>query len=130
MGMFDTLYINTDMLPVSDLEKQIIGKNPEWQTKCFDCELTEIYITDDGDLKINRWKYKEVPKKDRPYPNDNGLLGLSGSLRRDEEHLETIPHNGVVNFYSDIVGDWYEFYAKFTNGKLESIEGGRENKDL
>ena len=127
MGMFDNLYIHTDMLPVSDLEKQIIGNNPGWQTKCFDCELTEIYITDNGELKINRFNYEDVPKKDRPYPNDEGLLGLSGSIRRVNERLETIPYHGVIHFYSNIVGDWYEFFAKFTDGKLESIEGGKEN---
>ena len=33
MGMFDNLIINTDKLPVTDEEKKLIGKNPNWQTK-------------------------------------------------------------------------------------------------
>jgi len=128
MGMFDNLFINTDKLPVSDEEKVLIGNNPDWQTKDFDCDMTEIYITDEGELKINRWNYESVPKEERPHPDGEGLLGLMGSLRRVNERLETIPYHGYVNFYSKIKEDWYEFSAKFTNGKLECIEGGKEKQ--
>ncbi len=128
MGMFDNLIINTDKLPVSDEEKKLIGKNPGWQTKDFDCDLTEIYITDEGELKINRWDYEMVPKEERPYPDDNGVFGLMGSFRRINERLEIINLHGYVNFYSIIGNDWYEFFAKFTDGKLVSIEGGKETK--
>lgn len=128
--MFDNLIINTEKLPVSDEEKKAIGENPNWQTKDFDCILTEIYITDDGELKINRWNYEEVPKEERPHPDGEGILGLMGSLKRANERLETIPYHGYVNFYSDIKGNWYEFFAKFTNGKLECIEGGKENNEI
>lgn len=129
MGMYDNLIINTDKLPVTDEEKKLIGENPGWQTKDFDCYLTEIYITDEGELKINRWNYEEVPNEERPYPNGEGLLGLMGSLRRVNERLEAIQHNGYVNFYSKIGDDWYEFYAKFTDGKLVSIDGGRKQNE-
>lgn len=128
MGMYDNLIINTDKLPVTDEEKKLIGENPGWQTKDFDCDLTEIYITDEGELKINRWNYEEVPEEERPHPNGEGLLGLMGSLRRVNERLETIQYHGYVNFYSNIGDDWYEFFAKFTDGKLISIEGGKEAK--
>lgn len=128
MGMFDYLIINTDKLPVTDEEKKLIGENPGWQTKDFDCELTEIYITDEGELKINRWNYEEVTKEERPYPDGEGLLGLMGSLRRVNERLEKIEYHGCVFFYSIIGDDWYEFFAKFTDGKLVSIEGGKEEK--
>jgi len=128
MGMFDTLIINTDKLPVSSEEKKTIGKNPNWQTKDFDCELTEIYITDEGELKINRWNYEIVPKEERPYPDEKCLLGLMGSLRRVNERLKVIPHHGYVNFYSNIGDDWYEFFAKFSDGKLEYIKGGKDKK--
>lgn len=126
MGMFDNLIINTDKLPVSDDEKKLIGKNPGWQTKSLICELTEIYITDDGELKINKFDQEVVPEEERPYPNDK-LLKLIGSLRRANERLETIPYHGFINFYSEIKGKWYEFDAKFTDGKLVSIEGGKRD---
>ena len=128
MGWFDYLIINTDKLPVTDEEKKLIGKNPNWQTIDFDGDITEIYITDEGDLKINRWNYEEVPKEERPHPDGEGLLGLMGSYRRANERLETIEHNGYVKFWSHIGRDWYEFSAKFTDGKLVSIEGGKDAK--
>jgi hypothetical protein len=122
MGMFDTLIINTDKLPVTDEEKKLIGKNPSWQTKDFDCMMTEIYITDEGELKINKhsWGWDETQK--------NGF-GTDGVITRENERMETIPHHGYVNFYSNIGKDWYEFFAKFTNGKLECIEGGMEKNE-
>ena len=127
--MFDYLMINTDKLPVSEKEKKLIGENPGWQTKDFDCTMTEIFITDDGELKINQWEYEYVPKDERPHPDDDGLLGLVGSIRRVNERLITQPYHGYVNFYSFINDDWYVFNAKFTDGKLELIEGGMENDD-
>jgi hypothetical protein len=122
MGMFDYLFIDTNMLPVSDEEKIIIGDEPGWQTKDFENVMTEIYITNEGELKINQWEYEVVPKEERPHPDDDGLSGLVGSLRRSNENLETIPHHGYVNFYTSISKKWYEFNAKFTDGKLVEIK--------
>lgn len=122
MGMFDYLFIDTKMLPVSDEEKIIIVDEPGWQTKDFENVMTEIYITNDGELKINRWEYEVVPKEERPHPDDDGIAGLVGSLRRSNERLETIPHHGYVRFYTSISGKWYEFNAKFTDGKLVEIK--------
>ena len=128
--MFDSLFINTEKLPVTDEEKIIIGDDREWQTKNFDCDLTEVYITDDGELKINRWEYETVPKEERPYPDDEGLLGMFGCLKRVNERLETIPYHGIVEFYSKPDKDWYVFFAKFTDGKLVAIDGGKEIDSL
>jgi hypothetical protein len=122
MGMFDYLFIDKNMLPISDEEKIIIGDEPGWQTKDFDNVMTEIYITNDGELKINRWEYEVVPKEERPYPDDDGIKGMAGSLRRSNEKLEVIPHHGYVRFYSSINREWHEFNAKFTDGKLIEIK--------
>ena len=122
MGMFDYLFIDTNMLPISDEEKIIIGDEPGWQTKDFDNVMTEIYITNDGELKINQWEYEDVPKEERPHPDDDGIKGLFGSVRRSNESLETIPHHGYARFYSSINREWYEFNAKFTDGKLVEIK--------
>jgi hypothetical protein len=122
MGMFDYLFIDTNMLPISDEEKIIIGDEPGWQTKDFDNVMTEIYITNDGELKINQWEYEVVPKEERPHPDDDGIAGMVGSLRRSNESLETIPHHGYVRFYDSINREWYEFNAKFTDGKLVEIK--------
>lgn len=127
MGMFDTIFINNNMLPISDEEKKLIGENPNWQTKDLDCDLSEIYITDNGQLTINRWELECVPKEERPYPDADGLRGLIGSMRRVNERLEVIYHHGYIKFYSSVGGKWYQFLAKFTDGRLESITGGQEN---
>ena len=127
--MFDYLFIDTKMLPVSDEEKIIIGDEPGWQTKDFDNILTEIYITDDGELKISRWECETVPKEERPYLDDDGIAGLVGSLRRGNIKLETIPHHGYVNFYTSISKKWYEFNAKFTDGKLVEIKEEKRKND-
>lgn len=127
--MFDNLIINTDKLPITDKEKKLVNKNPNWQTKDFDCQLTEIYITDEDELKINRFEYEEVPKHERPYPNEDGLRGLMGSVKRINERLEPIYYSGELNFYSHVGNDWYEFFAQFNNGKLISIRGGKQSNN-
>ena len=119
MGMYDHLYINTNILPISDVDKLRLGKNPNWQTKSLDCELTEIYIT--GEIKINKCEYDVVEKKDRPYPNEDGILGLVGSLKIINEQLTTLKYNGIINFYTYVDEDWFEFNAHFNNGILSQI---------
>lgn len=125
MGMFDTLYINTQRLPLSRADKKRLGDNPDWQTKDLDCTLTEVYITDEGELKVNRWAYETVPKEERPYPDDEGLLGSMGSLKRVNQRLEVIPYHGFIRFYTSLKEqegrEWFEFSAKFTDGKLVGI---------
>ena len=127
MGMFDTLYININRLPITRAEKKLLGDNAEWQTKSLDSVLTEVYITEEGKLQVNRWEYEAVPKEERPYPNEEGLLAIAGSLRRVNEHLETIPYHGYIRFYTSVedeqgTSQWYEFSAKFTDGTLVSIQ--------
>ena len=135
MGMYDTLYINTNRLPVTRAEKKLLGNNPEWQTKDLECVLTEVYITDEGELKVNQFEYEHVPKKERPHPDAEGILSIAGSLRRVDEHLETIPYHGFIRFYTSMKDDqgsshWYEFSAKFTDGKLVGIERITEDSPL
>ena len=125
MGMYDYLFINTNKLPISDEEKDNLGVTPGWQTKDFDCLLTDIHITDDGEILISKCVYIEVPKKDRLYPNANGLKGLFGSIVKDSEHFEKVLYDGCVEFYTNINDEFYEFKAIFVSGKLQSIIGGK-----
>lgn len=144
MGMFD--YLRCEV-PLPD------GWQPdELQTKDFDCEMVTHVITQDGRLMLERIDETHiVPKEDRPYPNDDGLLGACGMLRHDKS-LHDSHFHGVVRFYGseyrqldgspaqyngvmhgpDGVSDyitgkplkhiWHEYNAKFTDGKLVSIE--------
>ena len=115
MGMYDYLYIDTNILPISDVDKLRLGKNPNWQTKSLDCELTEIYITDNGEIYVNKFDYDVVEKKNQPYPNEHGIIGLDGSLKRINEQLTVLKYNGIINFYTYVDEDWFEFNANFNN---------------
>ena len=121
MGMYDTLIINLDLLPITEAEKEIL-KDSSFATKDFENVLTEIYITDDGFLKINNYELESTPEDEKPFPYAEGIRGLMGCLRRKNEHLETIHHHGYVNFGAYENNTIYDFRAKFTDGKLILIE--------
>lgn len=107
MGMYDSLYISNSLLALTEAQQAVMPTNPGWQTKDFDCNLTEIYISDEGKLRINRWIDGE----------DN-----AGNFIRQNERLETIEHHGYIRFYSTIHRVWFEFRAKFTDGQLVEIK--------
>lgn len=128
MGMYDYLRIGVDKLPVSEEEKRIIiAENQEWQTKSLDCSLTEVTITDDGQLQVKEYDLETVPKEERPYPDEEGFLGIIGSQKMVNIRIETLNYTGIINFYTDINENWYEFDAEFIDGKLVSITGGKED---
>lgn len=125
MGMFD--YIRCEV-PLPD------GWNGELQTKDFACEMVVHTITKDGRLLLERIDdTKIVPKSERPYPNEDGILGACGMLRHVKSRHDANFH-GVVNFYgseTDKTGKyvWHEYNAKFTDGNLveisaSTIQGG------
>ena len=124
--MYDTIFINKEMLPVSDEDKKRIPDNNVWQTKSFDNDMSEYYITDDGGINQNIFQYESVPKEERPYPNDNGILGLAGSIRKIDEKIVPIEYHGIVKFYSNVDKEWFEFEAKFTDGKLINIKRNKQ----
>jgi hypothetical protein len=128
MGMFDRIRCD---VPLPD------GWEPdELQTKDFDCEMVTHIISAAGRLLLDQGRYEEVPKADRPYPDDDELLGLVGSIRRVPKYVDAEFH-GVVNFYGlETTGyepdDRYgprgrpiykshDYLAKFTDGQLVSI---------
>lgn len=122
MGMFDWLMINTDLLPVSDAEKRVIGDNPGWQTKDLDNAMFTANITDSKILTIERFDLDIVPKNERPYPQAKGLKGTIGMCKRVNETTVILDYNGILCFYSDVGNDWYEFHAHFKNGRMINIK--------
>lgn len=117
MGMFD--YVRCDV-PLPD------GWKGELQTKDFNCEMVEHLISKDGRLLLERIDETHiVPKEERPYPNDDGVLGMCGMLRVVKSRHDANFH-GIVNFYgTERDGEkyiWHEYNAKFTDGGLISIE--------
>jgi len=121
MGMYDTIKINKDLLPISDYEKTLVTEDIDWQTKDFNSCLTEIYINDDGTLDEVEFEYEEVPIEERPYPNADGFMKMAGSMRRTNERKVRLYHHGMINFYSHIDDEWFEFRAKFTDGIMVDI---------
>ena len=104
MGMYDTLLINTNCLPISAEEIELLSKE-EFQTKSLDNCLICYRITDEGFLECEE--------------SSRELLRTSSTgtnwKRVDEVH-------GYVTFYTMTKAkEWYEFIAKFTDGKLVKI---------
>jgi len=120
--MYDYVIIDKELLPLTKEEKDKIPQDIQWQSKSFDCIMTEVYFTKELTLQINRFEYETVPKEERPYPDAKGLLEFYGSMRRVNEHLEDLPFHGYVEFYAQIEEEWFEFKAKFTDDKLVEIK--------
>lgn len=125
MGVFDYLRCQHPLPDGFDPSKV------EWQTKDTDDQYLSLYtITADGRLVSDDWHMEDVPKAERPYPNDDGLLGLCGSMRRIVDKAD-VPRDfhGDIHFYGND-GDWNspdgywwrEYRARFSEGKLLQID--------
>jgi len=119
MGMYDNLKISTSKLPLSDSEKLSVGENPDWQTKDFECILSTAEITDEGKLKYLTFRYDWDENAESALGK---LTGKKGALVTKDEKWIDIEHHGYVNFYTSVNNIWYEFNAKFTDGRLVIIE--------
>lgn len=95
MGMFDEVNYKGEIL----------------QTKDFDCEM-RMYFIEVGRLLKDIGHYEEVPKENRPYPNEEGLKGMCGCIKWISEKHEDTNFHGILN-----AGE-YEF--KFSDGNLVS----------
>lgn len=118
MGMFD--YIRCE----APLPETPVPPPQEFQTKDTpDQGMTVYTITKDGRLTWRPYQYEKVPKAERPYPDDDGILGLAGSIRRIEQETRIVDFHGDINFYgSTRDGGWWEYRARFTDGRLSRID--------
>jgi len=122
MGMYDHLYVeDLDLLPLTESERAGLTTETEWQTKSLDCVLTDAYLTPDKRLEELLFDMEEVPREERPHPDDDGFMGMIGSLRRVNERRVDTGHHGYLNFYTSHKGEWFEFKAKFTDGVMVEI---------
>lgn len=122
MGMFDTVKVDLNRLPIEEKDRKKIGINT-FQTKDFDCVLTEISLGER--LMIKRSDIEEVPMNERPYPNAGGLREFIGSLREINIRWEDLNFHGKFNFYARIGGkkpEFFNFEAKYTDGNLTEIK--------
>ena len=105
MGMFDYIRVDPAMLP----EKLPEGLLGGWQTKDTPEQYLATYeITKAGELHLLRWTGKE-------YAFEEAL---------DDFH-------GDLTFYTsdDRTGEWFEFVARFTEGKLARIWRVRDDEE-
>lgn len=102
MGMFDYIRIASCQLPITEAEQiDIELEDSDFQTKDLACTLNCYEITPYGELiliqrMVEDWQYKEV--------------------------YEQVSYHGCLNFYTDVFGKWFEFQAKFTDGKMVEIK--------
>jgi|LauGreDrversion4_2_1035121.scaffolds.fasta_scaffold20059_6 hypothetical protein len=120
MGMFDYIHINVDMLPVPNKIKPVLDKC-EFQTKSLFNQLIDVYIKDDCTIEYMEYHYENIPEEQRPFPNEPGIKGMFGSIRKVEDGLVASNHTGIIEFYTFAYEKWYEFSAKVVDGKVENI---------
>lgn len=101
MGMFD------DVRCDHPLPEEPTGGKRDFQTKDLECMLDHYRITEGGRLVVRSYG--------------------AGAERDTNFH-------GVLNFYT-YTGkanskdfEWWQYQAKFTDGKLVKITGGKENR--
>jgi hypothetical protein len=118
MGMFDSIKINSEKLPISAAGRVLL-RNVVFQTKDLEKCLLMYQISDEGELLLSEYPDKENKTEkiavifNEEYLTDFNLKELTYSK---------ISFHGYLRFYTMINDVWYEFKAKFTDDMLISIE--------
>ena len=106
MGMFDTIWVNTKRSPISSEEQEALSQQ-SFQTKSLEKLLLYYRITDEGDLeyldKLADWEDEETTSK------------------KSGKWVKITDIHGYITFYTSLESEWFEFIAKFTDGKLVEI---------
>jgi hypothetical protein len=117
MGMFDSIYISSNLLPISLEEKEQIPPGTEWQTKDLDRLLDTYHITDKRQIIKVEVEYE--PSKEMDCLTSFHILP-TGDVKK--VHMNLFPFTGFLAFYTSIKGQWYEFEAEINNGYLVDIK--------
>lgn len=117
MGMFDNIIINSEKLPVSSQEKELL-KNKIFQTKDLENCLLLYEITNEDELVLLNTKEEKTSEL---IPH---FIDMDDKEYTEEKNIvrEKTPFHGFIRLYTSINKVWYEFKAKFTDDKLVSIE--------
>lgn len=130
MGMFD--YLRCDY-PLPDDPPEWVKRDNEkfsFQTKDTPRQWMERYIiTSDGKLIHQAVDYIETPLEERPHYGEpdfatSPVLQLAGCTRAVPlGDVWLYDYHGDLFFYTSgkDVSDWYEYRARFSEGKLLSI---------
>ncbi len=109
MGMFDYIKIDQKLLPYVENIKPHLFENVEWQTKSLEKCLFVYQITENGLI--------EIGAGDEYFKNDF-------------EQIEIENFHGIIRFYTCIDKVWFQFDAKFIDGKLVSVINSVDNQDI
>ncbi len=102
MGMFDYL----------------VHEGVEYQTKDTPDQGMSHYRIVNGRLLWDEYHLETVPKTERPYPNDDGIMGMIGSVCTVIDKTD-VDQNWHGYLYATGPGpDYAEYRAKFTDGNL------------
>lgn len=124
MGMFDYVKIDYN---IPDSFPSWINSETVWQTKNTPRQFMEHYtITKNGKLIHHSVRYEEVPKKDRPYPDNDGLRGWIGCMKSIPEKDIVLDWHGDMYLITsreknDGEYEFFECKVRFSNGKLQEI---------
>jgi hypothetical protein len=137
MGMFDIVIIEVPLPDAGAAEVR------EWQTKDFPDSFMENYkITVDGRLLHERIHLEDRSDSQYPIGSKERLVGSATRIHDgwDDVHFHgTLSFHGdkysgetrIIRFRSESCGEdllhpepaeWFEYKAKFTDGRLVSIE--------
>jgi hypothetical protein len=124
MGMYDHLRCHHP-LPDCPVDPARLS----FQTKSLSDTMDDVVLTRDGELRHDVWEYESVPKAERPYPDDDGILGIAGSLRRRVIESDVLlDFSGVLYFYDAIPNlafpnghEPLDYYALMDKGHLQIV---------
>jgi hypothetical protein len=125
MGMFDELKCE---YPLPDAAVQ----EETFQTKSLNRVMDRYTITQEGRLILHKVRYEVVPEEEREYYgtpewDEKPFVRIFGMLRSIPVGDVEIPYHGDIAFYTSTgsreEGDfeWFEYQARFTEGRLQSI---------
>ena len=103
MSIYDTLNINLAKLPLSESDiKRLQEVRADFQTQSLQQMFAVYKITDDGYLERGGWTWRNNVGKSQP------------AVRLTDAH-------GLIFFYTSVDNEWFEFKARFREGRLTDL---------
>ena len=104
MGMYDTVTFRDPRWP------ELVGKS--FQTKCFDCTMSDLTITETGRIVLHKWAWEATPTSELPDPK-HPYIGCIRKVAGSERIIDQ-QHHGDVTLDG-------EYVARFTDGTLVRV---------
>jgi hypothetical protein len=112
MSRYDYINISDNLLPVNGFQRHDLS-GLEFQTKDLDREFLDYVIDGEGNLSYMDYEYQLV---------ETAGNFFRFSMNRVNKGVINSDYTGLIKFYGKPYEIFYIFKAKFTNGKLDTIE--------